>query len=211
MRSYQQYCGLAKALDVIGDRWTLLIVRELLLRERCRYSDLRDGLPGIATNLLAGRLRELEDAGVVSREEAPPPIAATLYQLTSRGKELEPVIHQMGRWGGSLLGKRARSDAFRAHWMALPIRMHLKDRTPSRPPISIEVRCGEAPMVIETAHGTVRVHEGSAKNPDLTLTGSPDVVVGVLTGKIAVAEARRAGLQHAGNLKVLNRVLPKRI
>ncbi len=96
MRSYHQYCGLAKALDVIGDRWTLLIVRELLLRERCRYTDLRNGLPGIATNLLADRLRELEEAGIVSREEAPPPIATTVFRLTSRGRELEPIVNQIG-------------------------------------------------------------------------------------------------------------------
>src|SRR5258707_771182 len=114
MRSYGQYCGLAKALDVIGDRWTLLIVRELLLRERCRYTDLRNGLPGIATNLLVERLRELERSGIVSRQEAPPPIAATLFQLTERGRELEPVLHQIGRWGGPLAAKPAKKDAFRS-------------------------------------------------------------------------------------------------
>src|SRR5437867_11172839 len=102
MRSYEQFCALARALDLIGDRWTLLIVRELLLRERCRYTDLRQGLPGIATNLLADRLRELEKAGLISREDAPPPIATTLFQLTSRGKALEAVVHQIGRWGGPL-------------------------------------------------------------------------------------------------------------
>ena len=75
MRSYGQYCSIAKALDVVGDRWTLLIVRELLIRGACRYTDLKDGLPGIATNLLADRLRELESAGLIRREEAPPPVA----------------------------------------------------------------------------------------------------------------------------------------
>ena len=77
MRSYGQYCSVAKALDVIGDRWTLLIVRELLLRGACRYTDLKNGLPGIATNLLADRLRELEAAGIVVREQAAPPVATT--------------------------------------------------------------------------------------------------------------------------------------
>src|SRR5437867_2184126 len=103
MRSYGQLCSVAKALDVVGDRWTLLIVRELLLRGACRYTDLRDGLPGIATNLLADRLRELEGAGLVSREEAPPPIATTLFHLTQRGKDLEPVMLSIGRWGSPLL------------------------------------------------------------------------------------------------------------
>jgi len=81
MRSYRQYCSLARTLDVLGDRWTLLIVRELAIRP-CRYTDLRDGLPGIATNLLADRLRELQAAGVVTAEAAPPPVATTLYTLT---------------------------------------------------------------------------------------------------------------------------------
>ncbi len=99
MRSYGQYCSVAKALDVIGDRWTLLIVRELLLRGACRYTDLKNGLPGIATNLLADRIRELESAGLVRREEAPPPVATTLVHLTETGAELEPVIKALGWWG----------------------------------------------------------------------------------------------------------------
>src|SRR4029077_12966882 len=105
MRSYKQYCAIAKALDVIGDRWNLLIVRELLLLGACRYTDLHNGLPGIATHLLAERLRDpqtpppdtpptrrperlraLEREGIVPREEAPPPIATTLFRLTPRGQ-----------------------------------------------------------------------------------------------------------------------------
>src|SRR5690242_21611800 len=89
MRSYGEYCSLAKALDVVGERWTLLIVRELALRGACRYTDLRNGLPGIASNLLAHRLRELEKAGVITREDAPPPIATTLFRLTPRGEQLD--------------------------------------------------------------------------------------------------------------------------
>src|SRR6185312_3489515 len=87
MRSYDEYCAIAKSLDVVGDRWTLLIVRELSLRGASRYTDLRNGLPGIASNLLADRLRELEHAGVVAREEAPPPIATALCRLTPRDRK----------------------------------------------------------------------------------------------------------------------------
>src|ERR1700761_9754991 len=97
MRSYGQYCSIAKALDVVGDRWTLLIVRELLIRGACRYTDLKNGLPGIATNLLADRLRELEAAGLISREEAPPPVATTLFKLTPRGEEMRPVLDELMR------------------------------------------------------------------------------------------------------------------
>src|SRR5438105_15117334 len=103
MRSYGQYCALARALDVIGDRWALLIVRELLLRGPSRYTDLRDGLPGIATNLLADRLRALEDADIVKREAAPPPVATTLFRLTDRGERLKPAIMELGRWGAPLM------------------------------------------------------------------------------------------------------------
>ena len=132
MKSYGQFCALAKALDVIGDRWTLLIVRELLIREQARYTDLRDGLPGIATNLLASRLSEMETAGVIEREEAPPPIATTLYRLTPRGRELEAVMLSIGRWGAPFMKDAPKSDAFCAHWIALPARNNLHDHAPGR-------------------------------------------------------------------------------
>lgn len=210
MRSYGQYCGLAKALDVIGDRWTLLIVRELLIRERCRYTDLRDGLPGIATNLLADRLREMETAGIIAREEAPPPVATMLYRLTERGRELEPVIHQLGRWGGPLVAQRSKRDAFRSHWLALPLGIHLRDKTPRRPPIAIQLRCGDEPMVVETAEGTVRTRPGSVANPDATLTGTPEVLVAFLTGKVGLTAARAAGLKVEGDQEALRRVVPEK-
>src|SRR6201996_4674932 len=90
MRSYGQYCSVAKALDAIGDRWSLLIIRELLLQGPCRYTDLRNGLPGIATNLLSDRLRELEAAGLGRREEAAPPVATTLFRLTEARRHRAP-------------------------------------------------------------------------------------------------------------------------
>src|ERR1700730_780738 len=105
MRTYGQYCSLAKALDLLGDRWTLLLVRELSLRGPSRYTDLRAGLPGVATNLLADRLRELEAAGVVAREEAAPPVATTLFRLTPRGEELKGALHELGRWGIPLMAE----------------------------------------------------------------------------------------------------------
>src|ERR1700751_2304890 len=120
MRSYGQYCAVAKALDVVGDRWTLLIVRELLLAGPCRYTDLRNGLPGIATNLLADRLRELEDAGIVRGELAPPPVAPTLYALTERGGALEPIVLELGRWGSPLMAEPVGEEAVRSHRLSLP-------------------------------------------------------------------------------------------
>src|ERR1043165_4133951 len=100
MRSYGQYCSVAKALDVIGDRWSLLIIRELLLQGPCRYTALRNGLPGIAANPLAERLRELEPAGLIRREEAAPPVATTLFHLTEAGAGARPARGGPGGGGG---------------------------------------------------------------------------------------------------------------
>jgi len=135
MRSYKQRCALAKALDIVGDRWTLLIVRELLIRERCRYTDLLRGLPGIATNMLAERLRELEAAGIVAREEAPPPVATSLFGLTERGRELEPTLLQLGSWGAPLLAGAVRTEVLQPHWLVLPLKLFLADAKPTDPDV----------------------------------------------------------------------------
>src|SRR5581483_10847231 len=101
-RSYNQYCGVARALDVVGERWTLLIVRDLLLGPR-RYKDLLEGLPGIGTNLLADRLRELEKRGIVKRSVLPPPAGSAVYELTELGTDLGPAVLALGAWGARLL------------------------------------------------------------------------------------------------------------
>src|SRR5919199_999693 len=124
MRSYDEYCAIAKSLDVVGDRWTLLIVRELALSGPCRYTDLRNGLPGIATNLLAQRLRELESTGIVRREELPPPVATTLFALTTRGEALEPVLKALGDWAEPELADARDGDELQSHWLVLPLRFY---------------------------------------------------------------------------------------
>jgi DNA-binding HxlR family transcriptional regulator len=199
----------AKALDVVGDRWTLLIVRELLIRGPSRYTDLRNGLPGIATNLLGDRLRELEEAGLVRRQESPPPVVAMLFHLTDRGEALEPVLHALGSWGGPLLARPVKSDVFRTHWLALPARFHLRDHEPEGPPVTIEVRTGDEPLLVEAGGGTVRVRPGSAAKADAVITGSPQLVVGVLTGGMTLADAAAWGLQFEGDPAVLSRVQPR--
>jgi DNA-binding HxlR family transcriptional regulator len=206
VRSYRQYCALAKALDVIGDRWSLLIVRELLVRPPLRYSDLQAGLPGIATNLLADRLRELEGAGVLRREAAPPPVATDLFRLTERGEELGPVLLALGRWGEPLIAERDESDAFRTHWLSLQARLHLAGPAPGDPPITIELRADEDALTIETVDGALRIRSGPASAPDLVLTGSPELLVGLLTGGLGIAEARARGLLHTGRLQMLRRL-----
>ena len=186
MRSYGQYCSVAKALDVIGDRWTLLIVRELLLRGACRYTDLKNGLPGIATNLLADRIRELESAGLVRREEAPPPVATTLVHLTEAGAELEPVIKALGWWGLRYMGSPADTDEFRGQWFGYPVEFFLRDRDPGGPPASIELRTGADPAVVEVSGGAVRFRAGPVPSPDLVLAGPPLLINALFTGQLTL-------------------------
>lgn len=208
MRSYGQYCSVAKALDVVGDRWTLLIVRELLIRGACRYTDLRNGLPGIATNLLADRIRELEAAGLVSREEAPPPIATTLVELTETGRELEPVVKALGWWGIRYMREFTDTDEFRSQWFSYPVEFFLRDRDPGAPPASIELRAGPDPAVIEVSAGAVRLRVGSAAAPDLVLTGRPQLIAALLTGQLTAAEVTALGVRISGEASLLDRVLP---
>ena len=209
MRSYGQYCSIAKALDVVGDRWTLLIIRELLIRGACRYTDLRNGLPGIATNLLSDRIRELESAGLIRREDAPPPIATTLFHLTEAGAELLPVLDAIGRWGVRYMIEPADGDEFRGHWFTFPVSFFLHDRDPDGPPVSIELRTASSPAVIEISGGSARTRLGTAPAPDLILQGEPQLILALLSGQLTAAEAADRGLQVSGDTGVLRRVLPE--
>jgi DNA-binding HxlR family transcriptional regulator len=208
VRSYGQYCSVAKALDVVGDRWTLLIIRELLVRGACRYTDLKNGLPGIATNLLADRIRELEAAGLVSREEAPPPVATTLIRLTEAGQELDPVVQALGRWGIRYMAEPAEGDAFCSQWFTFPVEVFLRDRDPDAPPATIELRTAADPAVIEVSGGSVRVRVGSVSAPDLVISGRPQPILGLLTGHLSVPEVTALGVEVSGDHRVLRRVLP---
>ena len=208
MRSYNEYCAIAQALDVVGERWSLLIVRELLIQGPSRYTDLRQGLPGIATNLLADRLRELEAAGLVKREEAPPPVATTLFDLTERGRQLEAVLQALGRWGGPLVRRPIGDNEFRSHWLAVPLEAHLKDHRPDAPAQTIEVRTGDQPMLVEVKHGSVDVRPGKADHPDLVLTGTASQVLGLLLNELEFNDAKQRGLKVEGDKRVLTRVQP---
>ncbi len=209
VRSYGEYCSIAKALDVVGDRWTFLIIRELLIRGACRYTDLKDGLPGIATNLLSDRIRELEAAGLVRREDAPPPVATTLFRLTEAGAELEPVLDAIGRWGIRYMVEPAEGDEFRGHWFAFPVSFFLRDRDPDGPPVSIELRSARSPVVIEVSGGSARMRLGTAEAPDLVLRGEPRLILALFSGQLTVAEVTGQGLEISGDASVLRRVLPQ--
>jgi DNA-binding HxlR family transcriptional regulator len=216
MRSYGQYCSVAKALDAVGDRWTLLIVRELLLQGPCRYTDLRNGLPGIATNLLADRLHELEAAGLVRREEAAPPVATTLFSLTEAGAALEPSLEALGAWGIRYMAEPADDDEFRSHWFTFPVELFLHDSAPDGPPLAIELRpaspaasrASSRPAVVEVSGGEVRTRLGSAASPDLILDGSPRLILGLLGAYLTPADAEALGLSVTGDPAILRRLQP---
>jgi DNA-binding HxlR family transcriptional regulator len=125
VKSYNQYCPIAHALDVVGERWTLLIVRELIEHDQLRYSDLHAKLPGCGTNILAARLKELERNGVVSRRRLPPPAASTVYELTQYGQALRPVLHVLAHWGARTLGPPTEDDELEPGWLAGALEMAL--------------------------------------------------------------------------------------
>src|ERR1041385_5643147 len=120
-RSYDQFCGVARALDLVGERWALLLVRDLLLSPK-RFTDLRRGLPGIGTNVLAARLKELERAGVIARRTLPPPAASIVYELTEYGRALEGPLLALGRWGAVSMGRREDRQALRSEWLAVALK-----------------------------------------------------------------------------------------
>lgn len=203
MRSYRQYCALARGLDVVGDRWVLLIVRELLNGPR-RYGELTHGLPGIATNLLVERLRTMQANGLVAKTDD------DRYQLTEWGDGLHEVVSAISGWASPLMGRMAEGDTFRSHWIAQPVAALFPGIDPSRPDLTIEVRCGDEPMTIRSADGEVHMDRGQAAAPDLVLTGPPDATVELLAHRIDPAEAKTRGLAVTGDAQLLRRLRPSR-
>jgi hypothetical protein len=155
---------------------------------------------------LGERLRALEQAGVVSREDAPPPIATTLYDLTERGQALRPVIVELARWGVPLMAEPADNDAFRSYWLAYPVTLYFGEQPGDGSKISIEARIGDESTTIETVDGKLNIRPGTAQHPDLILGGNPQLVVGTLTGKLPLQEAVGRGLTYEGDPVALDRL-----
>ncbi|MBZ9642340.1 helix-turn-helix domain-containing protein [Streptomyces sp. PSKA30] len=187
-RSYDQYCSAARALDVVGDRWTLLIVRELLAGPR-RYTDLHADLPGVSTDVLASRLKDMERDGLSTRRRLPPPGAAYVYELTGRGRELLPVLQALGAWGQAELGERRPTDAVRAHWFALPLLRALQGEG------LVEVRLeeGDFHVYAGTVDGPVYGDGPAPAEPDVRLVLDTDTCTVVARGELSVADAVRDG------------------
>ena len=190
MRTYGDGCAIARGLDVVGERWGLLVVRELLLGPK-RYTDLRRGLPNASPNVLSQRLGELERAGVVRRRKLPPPAGTRVYELTDWGRELEETVISLGRWAARspsglsegpigadsmILALRSRFDSGAAH--------DLRAR--------YELRLGDDRFRIQVADDEFDAARGEADQADATLDTDPDTLAAVLWGGRPLAEAQRS-------------------
>ncbi len=164
-RSYQQYCPIAHALDLVGERWSLLIVRELLEDKQLRYSDLHARLEGCGTNILAARLKALEQGGVVRRHRLDPPAASWVYELTEYGEGLRPVMHVLAHWGARSLRPPAATGDLEPGWLPGALCIALPPSGTSR----LEFRIGDE--IASVAEGIV--HEGPLDDPDAVIAGDP--------------------------------------
>ena len=200
-RSYGDPCGIARALDAVGERWALLVVRELMLGPK-RFTDLRAALPGLSADILAQRLRELGAAGVLARATLPPPAASKVYELSERGRELEPVLLALGRWGSReprLAGERALGiDAF-----ALALPTLFDAAAAERLRTTVELRLGRDRFTARVQDGRLDLRRAPAEHPDAVVEGDTAALTQVLWHgqPLEAAEAddalRIAGDRHA--------------
>lgn len=192
MKHYDQYCPIARSLEVVGERWTLLVVRELMYGPK-RYTDLAEELPGIGTNILAARLKELEAAGVVAKRKLPPPFASTVYELTAVGRGLRPVLHELARFGARLLGPPP-PDALEEGWLLQALDLTLAPISP-RGTFAFRIDAEEATLVdgVPTA--------GIVAQPDVLVEGDP---VGFYH---LVVDRQFEGVRIEGDADVLERLL----
>jgi DNA-binding HxlR family transcriptional regulator/putative sterol carrier protein len=192
-RSYRQYCAVARGLDLIGERWTLLIVRDLLTGPK-RYSDLLAGLPGIGTNLLAARLRELSREEIIVRRVLPPPAASTVYELTDVGQELEPVLMALGRWGRRFLGSWTEGEYLSANAYLVALRAAFHPDAAAGMTETFELRVGEQVFEVRIADGACTTRETQPANADVVLTLDVATLGSLLHGRLQPEEARASGL-----------------
>ncbi len=206
-RSYGDACRFAHALDVVGERWALLVVRELLLGPK-RFTDLRQGLPRASSNILSERLRDLEAGGVVRHRRLPPPAATSVYELTEWGRELEPIVTRLGTWG-------ARSPFPPEQMVIGPDSIVLAFRSLFDPEAAgdltatYELRLGESDVFrVEVSGGEVKLGRGAAEGPDGAIATDPGTLAALLTGQLALDAAIASGAATIeGPRRAVNRFL----
>jgi DNA-binding HxlR family transcriptional regulator len=190
-RSYGDACRFAHALDLVGERWALLIVRELLLGPK-RFTDLRTGLPGASTNILSERLRGLEQDGIIRRRKLPAPASSWVYELTSWGEELEPIVTRLGAWG-------ARSpqpptvQTIGADSIVLALRSLFDPDAAGDLSASYELRLGEESFRVEIDDGVIQLGRGAAERPEATIETDPGTLAATLTAQLSLDEGLDSG------------------
>jgi DNA-binding HxlR family transcriptional regulator len=195
-RTYGDGCAIARALDLVGERWALLLVRELLLGPK-RYTDLRRGLPNASPNVISERLRELERAGIVRRRTLPPPAGSRIYELTDWGLELEETVMSLGRWAARSPTPLADAPVASADSIVLALRARFEPRTANGLRATYELRLGDDRFRIGVADGEITVARGDADQPAATIESDPDTLDSVLWGTRSLADA-----QHSGSITI---------
>lgn len=186
-RSYNQFCAVARALDVVGERWTLLLVRELLLGPK-RYGDLLAASPGIGTNLLADRLKEMEAQGLIERTTLPPPAGSTVYRLTGAGSELEPIVRALGRWGGRFMDRREPDQHLSAGAYFIAIREWFRPQRAGGLRETYEFRVDGRAFEVRVSDGACATSEGSANGAVAAFTMGVETLDRLLRGEVHAAE-----------------------
>ncbi len=207
-RSYNQYCGLAYALDIIGERWTLLIVRELIPGPR-RFTDLMEGLPGVSTNLLSERLKSLEQEGLICRRVLPPPAGSTVYELTPLGQGLEETLLELGKWGSQFVPSSAGEAALlNVGSYALTLKTFFRPEQAHGISETYELRIEGEVLQVRIEEGEIRVQQGEGLSADAVFHTDVPTYLGLLTGQIQPEEAVSKGnVQIEGDPDALNRFL----
>jgi DNA-binding HxlR family transcriptional regulator/putative sterol carrier protein len=189
---YQQYCGLARALDVVGDRWTLLVIRELWPGPR-RFTDLIEGLPGISRKLLTERLRDLERDGVVARTELPPPAARQVYELTADGRELAAAIRPLVAWGAKRIAERLPGDHFHSRWSAIAMGMLGDKQATKGLHETYQYVVGDHAFHFIVDDGSIEVRDGRADDPQVEITTNEKTWEAIAMGETTPSAALAAG------------------
>jgi DNA-binding HxlR family transcriptional regulator len=199
-KRFDQYCPVAHALCLVGERWALLVVRELLRGPR-RYTDLASGLPGIGTNILAARLRDLEAAGVVRKRKLPPPAASTVYELTEYGAELEEVVYALARWGARSLGPPKPEDELYPEWGVNAFRALFDAAAAGGLTETYVLRIGDDVFTARLENGSMRADVGAAEGADLDAAMNMDTFFALASGDLeprAALRRRRVRLAAGG-------------
>jgi DNA-binding HxlR family transcriptional regulator len=171
-RGYGQYCGFARALELVGDRWTLLIVRDLLVAPR-RFGDLQRGLPGIPTNILAARLKDLEQAGLARRRVLPPPERSVVYELTPYGAELDEIVKRLGAWGAKSLGEPRPGETVTPESLVTALRSTFQRDAARGVHAGFELRFGPIIVHARVDDGALEAAQGPLAAPDILIETGP--------------------------------------